>query len=92
MNSEAGVTEETGASTHVIGRLAESGEGVARDLIALPLRMLAGGLGIFEALLRTAADAISESDPADERVVDLERRLEALEQQVTGQRDSTPTA
>ena len=33
-----------------------------RNLVALPLRMLAGALGTFEALLRTAADAVSEDD------------------------------
>jgi hypothetical protein len=43
--------------------------------------MLAGALGIFEALLRTAADAVSEGDPIDKRVVDLERRMDSLEEQ-----------
>jgi len=55
-----------------------------RNLVALPLRMLAGTLGIFEALLRTAADAISEGVPIDERVVNVERRLDSLEEQATG--------
>ena len=34
-----------------------------RNLVALPLRMFAGALGIFEELFRTAADAVSEGDP-----------------------------
>jgi hypothetical protein len=75
--------ENTGASPHIIGRVAESSEGVVRDLVALPLRMLAGGLGIFEKLLRTTADAISESEPADDRVHDLERRMDSLEKQIS---------
>jgi hypothetical protein len=54
-----------------------------RNLVALPLRMLAGALGAFEAVLRTAADAVSDIDPI-ERVVDLEKRLDSLEKQVTG--------
>lgn len=93
MAQEAGVAPEAGAAqekagTHVIARLADTSEGVVRDLVALPLRMLAGGLGIFESLLRTAADAISETDPADDRVVDLERRVDSLEEQATGRREA----
>jgi hypothetical protein len=61
-----------------------------RNLVALPLRMLAGALGAFEAVLRTAADAVSEIDPI-ERVVDLEKRLDALEKQVTGRGKSAGT-
>jgi hypothetical protein len=60
-----------------------------RNLVAFPLRMLAGALGIFEALLRTAADAVSEGDPIDERVVDLERRMDSLEGQATGRREGS---
>ena len=71
---------------HAIARLADSGEDAMRNLVALPLRMLAGALGTFEALLRTAADAVSERDPIDERVVDLERRIDSLEEQATGRR------
>ena len=57
-----------------------------RNLVALPLRMLAGALGTLEALLRTAADAVSDGDPIDERVVDLERRVDSLEQ-ASGRRE-----
>jgi hypothetical protein len=66
-------------SGHALARLADSGEDAMRNLVALPLRMLAGAFGIFEALLRTVADAVSEADLIDERVVDLERRVESLE-------------
>jgi hypothetical protein len=80
--------EAAETDTHLITRMADSSEDLVRDLVALPLRMLAGGLGIFEALLRTAADAISEDDPddapADDRVVELERRVESLEEQLSG--------
>jgi hypothetical protein len=87
MATEPGVTQQEEARTHVVTRFADSSEGLVRDLVALPLRMLAGGLGVFEAVLRTAADAISERDPADERAVDLERRMDTLEEQVTGRRE-----
>ena len=73
---------------HAIARLAGSGEDAMRNLVALPLRMLAGTLGIFEAVLRTAADALREVDPLDERVVGLEMRVDSLEEQTTGRRES----
>ena len=79
---------------HAVSRLADSGEGTIRNLVALPLRMLAGTLGIFEAVLSTAADTLRETDPLDERVVGLERRVDSLEK-TTGRRDrarSTGTA
>ena len=72
---------------HAISRLADSGEETIRHLIALPLRMLAGTLGIFEAVLRTASDTLRETDPLDERVVGLERRVASLEEQTTGRRE-----
>src|SRR4051794_10868331 len=75
------------SSGHAMARLADSGEDAMRNLVALPLRMVAGALGICEALLRTAADAVSKGDPVDERVVDLERRVDSLEEQATGRRD-----
>jgi hypothetical protein len=77
------------SSGHTIARLADSGEDVMRNLVALPLRMLAGALGIFEALVRTAADAVSEGDPIDERVVDLERRMDSLEDRASGRREAS---
>jgi hypothetical protein len=76
-------------SGHAIARLADSSEDAMRNLVALPLRMLAGAFGICEALLRTAADAVSDSDPIDERVVDLESRVNTLEQQATGAPESS---
>ena len=60
-----------------------------RKLVALPLRMLAGALGVFEALLRSAADAVSEGDPIDQRVADLKRRVDSLEEQATGRREGS---
>jgi hypothetical protein len=75
-------------NAHAISRLADSSEETIRNLVALPLRMLAGTLGIFEAVLRTAADTLREMDPLDERVVELERRLDSLEEQTTGRRES----
>ena len=77
-----------GANAHAISRLADSGEETIRNLVALPLRMLAGTLGIVEAVLRTAADTLREMDPLDERVVELERRVDSLEEQPTGRRES----
>ena len=85
-----GMTQDAESSSgHAIARLADSGEETMRNLVALPLRMLAGALGIFEALLRTAADAVSEGDPIDERVVHLERRMDSLEEQATGRREGS---
>jgi len=83
--------EAEASSDHAISRLADSGEDAMRNLVALPLRMLAGTLGIFEALLRTAADAVSQGDPIDERVVKLERRVESLEARTTGPRAGSGT-
>jgi hypothetical protein len=74
-------------TAHPISRLADSGEETIRNLVALPLRMLAGTLGIFEAVLRTAADTLRDMDPADERIVELERRMDSLEEQTTGRRE-----
>jgi cell division protein FtsB len=79
--------EAQARSGHAIARLADSGEDAMRNLVALPLRVLASGLGTLEALLRTAADAVSEGDPIDERVVDLERRMDSLEDQASGRRE-----
>lgn len=82
-----GMAQEAEASSgHAIARLADSGEEAMRNLVALPLRMFAGALGIFEELFRTAADAVSDGDP---RVVDLERRVDSLEEQVQTSRRSS---
>jgi hypothetical protein len=84
------VAQETEAgSGRALGRLADSGEDAMRKLVALPLRMFAGALGIFEAIVRTAADAVSEGDPIHERFVDLERRLDSLEEQATRRREGS---
>ena len=77
---------------HAISRLADSGEQAVRDLVALPLRMLAGTLGVFEAVLRTAADRLREVDPHDERIVELEKRVDSLEKQTTRRRESAHSA
>jgi hypothetical protein len=71
-----------------IAGLAGSGEEAIRNLVALPLRMLAGTLGIFEAVLNKAADTLREIDPLDERFVELERRVDSLEGQTTSRRES----
>ena len=74
-------------NAHTIFRLADSSEETIRNLVALPLRMLAGTLGIFEAVLRTTADTLRDIEPVYDRVVELERRVESLEEQTTGRRD-----
>ena len=82
-----GMAHEAEASNaHAIARLADSSEDAMRNLVALPLRMFAGALGIFEELFRTAADAVSDGDP---RVVNLERRVDSLEEQVQTSRRSS---
>ena len=60
-----------------------------RELVALPLRLLAGALGLFEALARTAADVVGDGDLIDDRVANLERRVDSLEEQVTGRREGS---
>jgi hypothetical protein len=75
-------------NAHATSRLADSGEKAIRNLVVLPLRILAGTLGIFEAVLNRAADTLREMDPRDERIVELERRLDSLEEQTTGRRVS----
>jgi hypothetical protein len=79
------MTQKDASSSHPISRLAESSEEAMRDLVAFPLRMLAGAAGICEALLRTAADAITEGGSIDERLVDLRRRVDSLEENATDQ-------
>jgi hypothetical protein len=76
------------ANAHATSRLVDSGEEAIRNLVALPLRILAGTLGIFEAVLSRAADTLREMDPRDERIVELERRVDSLEEQTTGRRVS----
>ena len=71
-----------------ISGLRDSREEAIRHLVALPLRMLAGTLGMFEAVLHTAADTLRGIDPVDERIVDLQRRVDSLEEQTTNRRES----
>jgi hypothetical protein len=87
------VPQEVEASvSHPIARVADSGEDAMRNLVALPLRLMAGAFGIGEALLRTAADAIAEGDSMEERVADLQRRMDSLEEQATSRRASSATS
>jgi hypothetical protein len=72
-----------------ISRLADSGEDAVRNLVALPLRMLIGTLDFIETQLQKAADTLREIDPLDERVVELEKRLDKLEKQRTGRSEAT---
>lgn len=46
-----------------------------RNLVALPLLMLASALGTFEALVRTAADAVGEGNPIANGSWILETRM-----------------
>jgi hypothetical protein len=71
-----------------ISGLPDLREEAIRNLVALPLRMLAGTLGIFEAVLHSAADTVRGIDPRDERIVDLQRRVDSLEEQTTRRRES----
>ena len=73
----------------VITRLADSGENAIRNLVALPLRMLVGALDLVETQVHKAADRLREIDPLDERVVELERRVDSLEKRRTGRRQSS---
>jgi hypothetical protein len=87
------MAEKAGANNaDAISRVAGSGEHAIRTLVAFPLRMLAGTLGIFEAVVRTAADTLREMDPLDERVMDLEKRVDSLEEQTTGRESSRSTS
>jgi len=86
------VARKTRADTaEAISRLADSSEDAVRNLVALPLRMLIGTLDFVEAQLHKASDTLREIDPLDERVVQLERRVNSLEHQTTGRRQSSRT-
>jgi hypothetical protein len=86
------VARKTRADTaDAISRLADSSEDAVRNLVALPLRMLIGTLDFLEARLHKASDTLREFDPLDERVVELERRLDSLEHQTTSRRQSPRT-
>jgi hypothetical protein len=88
-----GMTEKARANNaDAMSRVAGSGEHAIRAFAALPLRMFAGTLSVFEAVVRTAADTLREIDPIDERVMDLERRVDSLEEQTTGRESSRATS
>ena len=74
-----------------ISRLAGSSEEAVRTLVALPLRMLIGTLDFFEAQLHRASDTLREIDPLDERVVQLEKRVDSLEKGTAGRREPQRT-
>jgi len=81
------VARKTRADTaDAISRLADSSEEAVRDLVAFPLRVLIGTLDFLEAQLHKASDSLREIDPIDERVVQLERRVDSLEKRTTGRR------
>jgi hypothetical protein len=93
-----GMAEKAAANdADATSRLADSRERIIRNLVALPLRMLAGTLGIVEELLRTAADTLREMDPRevdplDERIMNLERRVGSLENETSGRERSRSTS
>lgn len=74
-----------------ISRLTDSSEEAVRNLVALPLRMLIGTLDFLEAQLHRASDTLREIDPLDERVVQLEKRVDSLEKRTTGRREPQRT-
>jgi hypothetical protein len=78
-------------NARAVSGLPDSGEEAIRNLVALPLRMLAGTLGIFEAVLHTAADTLRGIDPLDDRIVELEKRVDSLEEQTTPRRERART-
>jgi hypothetical protein len=86
------VARKTRADTaDAISRVADSSEEAVRNLVALPLRMLIGTLDFLEAQLHKASDSLREVDPLDERVVQLERRVDSLEKRTTGRREGQRT-
>ena len=83
------VARKTRADTaDSISRLADSSEEAVRNLVALPLRMLIGSLDFLEAQLHRASDTLREIDPLDERVMQLERRVDSLEKRRSGRREA----
>jgi hypothetical protein len=80
-NAKADVSQTT-------SRFADSGEDTFRNIVALPLRMLAGTLGIFEAVVAAAADAVRDVEPREERIDELEKRVASLEHLTAGREES----
>lgn len=79
----------------VISLVADVGEDVLRVLsivlFSLPRRIVAGTLAGAGDVLHGAASMLGEADPADTRVIELEKRLDSLEQQ-TGKRGTATTS
>jgi hypothetical protein len=76
-------------TSDTVTRLADSGGKAVINLAFLPLRMLIGALDFVETQVHKAADGLRNIDPLDERLIDLERRLDSLEHQGTGRRQSS---
>ena len=76
-------------ASDAISRLADSSGKAILNLVTLPLRMFIGAVDILETQVHKAADGLRDIAPLDERVVELERRLDSLEQQGTGRRQSS---
>jgi len=74
-------------SSQTSSRFADSREGAVRNLVALPLRMLAGTLGVVEAVVAAAADALRDVEPREERIDELEKRVTSLEHLTAGRGD-----
>jgi hypothetical protein len=76
-------------ASDAISRLADSGGKVMVSLVTLPLRVFVGALDALEIQVHKAADGLRDIDPLDERVVELEKRLESLEEQTASRRQSS---
>ena len=73
---------------HAIARLPDSGEDTIRNLVALPLRDARRDAGHLRGKCSVRPPTHSGEDPLDERVVELEMRVDSLEEQATGRRGS----
>jgi predicted metalloprotease len=76
----------------VIARLADSGEKAVRRFVSFPLRMFIGAVDIAEAQIHKVAEALRNVDPLDERLVELEKRVESLEKQPPGRAPTAATS
>jgi hypothetical protein len=76
-------------TSDAVTRLADSGGKAVINLAFLPLRMLIGALDFVEIQVHKAADGLRNIDPLDERLIDLERRMDSLEHPGTGRRQSS---
>lgn len=88
-----GVARKTEAgNADTVSRPTHSGASAIRPLLALPLRMFIGTLDILEEQIHKTAEALRADDPLDERLVELERRVDSLETQATTGRRTSATA